>query len=95
MKVVLRKSRVSSNVVLGAMDKYVIQNNDSSVPSNVPQSINIPDLGKSLLNASRNGDVEEVRSLLNNGAPFATDWVLAFSSHKTFLSTLQRFRKYE
>ncbi|VDK32085.1 unnamed protein product [Taenia asiatica] len=75
------------------MDKYVIQNNDASVPSSVPQPINIPDLGKSLLNASRNGDVEEVRSLLNNGAPFATDWLgmspLHFAAMNGHLSTCE------
>ena len=57
------------------MDGYIIQNNDSPMLSNVSQQINIPDLGKRLINASRNGDVEEVRNLLNGGAPFATDWV--------------------
>ncbi|CDI97527.1 GA repeat binding protein beta 2 [Echinococcus multilocularis] len=75
------------------MDKYIIQNTDSSVSPNVPQPINIPDLGKSLLNASRNGDVEEVKSLLNNGAPFATDWLgmspLHFAAMNGHLTTCE------
>ncbi|VDD81777.1 unnamed protein product [Mesocestoides corti] len=37
--------------------------------------MSLVDLGKKLLDASRNGDVEEVRSLINSGAPFTTDWV--------------------
>lgn len=43
--------------------------------SNVSQAMSLVDLGKKLLDASRNGDVDEVRNLINGGAPFTTDWV--------------------
>ncbi|XP_053560864.1 GA-binding protein subunit beta-2 [Bombina bombina] len=33
------------------------------------------DLGKRLLEAARNGDDDEVRLLMQNGAPFTTDWL--------------------
>lgn len=33
------------------------------------------DLGKKLLEAARNGDDDEVRQLMQNGAPFTTDWL--------------------
>ena len=38
-------------------------------------NVNLVDLGKKLLEASRNGDTEEVRSLMQSGAPFTTDWL--------------------
>lgn len=46
---------------------------------------NLVDLGKKLLDACRNGETEEVRSLMQSGAPFTTDWLgtspLHFSAH--------------
>jgi hypothetical protein len=33
------------------------------------------DLGKSLLEAAKAGDAEQVQSCIKNGAPFITDWV--------------------
>ena len=37
--------------------------------------MSLVDLGKRLLEASKRGDTDEVRSLMANGAPFTTDWV--------------------
>ncbi|XP_074661480.1 uncharacterized protein LOC141914106 [Tubulanus polymorphus] len=37
--------------------------------------MSLVDLGKRLLHASRAGDVDEVRVLMANGAPFTTDWL--------------------
>ncbi len=33
------------------------------------------ELGKRLLAAARDGDTDDVRSLINKGAPFTTDWL--------------------
>lgn len=37
--------------------------------------MSLVDLGKRLLDASKNGDTEKVRLLMTNGAPFTTDWL--------------------
>ena len=37
--------------------------------------MSLVDLGKKLLEASRQGLEEEVKILMANGAPFTTDWV--------------------
>ncbi|XP_066529696.1 GA-binding protein subunit beta-2a [Hoplias malabaricus] len=37
--------------------------------------MSLVDLGKRLLEAARNGEDEEVRTLMANGAPFTTDWL--------------------
>ncbi|CAG2101639.1 unnamed protein product [Medioppia subpectinata] len=58
-------------------------NNALSMANVSPQSqamalssnINLVDLGKKLLEASRNGETEEVRALMQSGAPFTTDWL--------------------
>lgn len=39
------------------------------------QNPNIGDLSKKLLDACKNGEAEEVRDLMQNGAPFTTDWL--------------------
>lgn len=44
-------------------------------------SQNLVDLGKQLLDACKNGDEEEVKSLMNSGAPFTTDWLGASPLH--------------
>ena len=33
------------------------------------------ELGKQLLQSSKLGDVDDVKMLMSNGAPFSTDWV--------------------
>lgn len=33
------------------------------------------DLGRKLLDACKNGETDEVRDLMQNGAPFTTDWL--------------------
>ena len=38
--------------------------------------MSLVDLGKSLLEAAKRGDTDEVRTLMSNGAPFTTDWVM-------------------
>ena len=37
--------------------------------------MSLVDLGKRLLQASKDGSTDEVRVLMSNGAPFTTDWV--------------------
>lgn len=44
-------------------------------------SQNLVDLGKQLLEACKNGEVDEVKSLMNSGAPFTTDWLGASPLH--------------
>jgi len=39
------------------------------------EKLSLVDLGKRLLEASRNGQAEVVKDLMQNGAPFTTDWV--------------------
>ena len=39
------------------------------------------DLGKRLLDAAKQGNLEEVRALLSNGAPFISDWLGTLSLH--------------
>lgn len=59
------------------MNQYIIPlaHNDPRLFSHVSQAFSLVDLGKRLLDAAKNGDVEEVKNLINNGAPFTTDWV--------------------
>lgn len=58
--------------------------NTSDKPSNIVianhegKGSSIADLGKRLLDASRQGLAEEVRLLMISGAPFQTDWVITF-----------------
>jgi len=44
-------------------------------------SQNLVDLGRQLLDACRDGKVEEAKSLMTNGAPFTTDWLGASPLH--------------
>lgn len=44
------------------------------MPSNLSTTIN--ELGKKLLQAAQDGEVEEIRRLLAKGAPFTADWVI-------------------
>ncbi len=59
------------------MNQFIIPfpQNDIRLFSNESQAISLVDLGKRLLDASKNGDVDEVRNLIGGGAPFTTDWV--------------------
>ncbi|KAI1290241.1 GA-binding protein subunit beta-2 [Halotydeus destructor] len=41
----------------------------------VASNPNLVDLGKKLLDACRDGETEEVKQLMQNGAPFTTDWL--------------------
>lgn len=43
--------------------------------------MSLVDLGKRLLEAARNGQDDDVRTLMANGAPFTTDWVSIFLTH--------------
>lgn len=38
--------------------------------------MSLVDLGKRLLEAAKRGETDDVRTLMSNGAPFTTDWVL-------------------
>lgn len=51
------------------------------VAGGVNLSQNLVDLGKQLLEACKNGDTEEVRKLMQSGAPFSTDWLGASPLH--------------
>ena len=64
------------------MNQYIIPlpHNDPRLFSHVSQAFSLVDLGKRLLDAAKNGDVEEVKNLMNNGAPFTTDWVCGLLS---------------
>ncbi|VDP58169.1 unnamed protein product [Schistosoma curassoni] len=72
------------------MNQYIIPlaHNDPRLFSHVSQAFSLVDLGKRLLDAAKNGDVEEVKNLINNGAPFTTDWVsyLAYSQSHDWCS---------
>ncbi|KAK4473799.1 hypothetical protein MN116_003134 [Schistosoma mekongi] len=59
------------------MNQYIIPlaHNDPRLFSHVSQAFSLVDLGKRLLDAAKNGDVEEVKNLISNGAPFTTDWL--------------------
>ena len=39
------------------------------------QNPNLGDLSKKLLDACKDGETDEVRDLMQNGAPFTTDWL--------------------
>lgn len=41
----------------------------------LPLPIPINELGKQLLKAAADGDKDEVKKLMSQGAPFTTDWV--------------------
>lgn len=71
---------------LEEMNQYIIPipHNDPRLFSHVSHAFSLVDLGKRLLDAAKNGDVEEVKSLMNNGAPFTTDWVGADVSDFSF-----------
>ncbi|XP_075463885.1 GA-binding protein subunit beta-2 isoform X2 [Ascaphus truei] len=59
----------------------ITHNGNSSKRRPCPEELTISqpkmslDLGKRLLEAARNGEEDEVRSLMKNGAPFTTDWL--------------------
>ncbi|KAK3511539.1 hypothetical protein QTP70_009341 [Hemibagrus guttatus] len=53
----------------------------ASCPDKVLAQMSLVDLGKRLLEAARNGEDEEVRKLMANGAPFTTDWLGASPLH--------------
>ncbi|VDO09826.1 unnamed protein product [Rodentolepis nana] len=61
------------------IEPLVMSNGDNLLSPSLIQQINSPDLGKHLLDAARNGDVEQVKFLIANGATFTTDW-LGFSA---------------
>nr|CDS30708.1 GA repeat binding protein beta 2 [Hymenolepis microstoma] len=61
------------------IEPLVMSNGDNLLSPSLIQQMNSPDLGKHLLDAARNGDVEHVRLLITNGATFTTDW-LGFSA---------------
>lgn len=42
----------------------------------IPQATSINTLGKHLLKAAGEGDVEEIKNLMTKGAPFTADWVI-------------------
>ena len=44
-------------------------------------SQNLVDLGKQLLEACKSGNTDEVKSLMQSGAPFSTDWLGASPLH--------------
>lgn len=49
--------------------------NVSLNPAQLSGNANLVDLGKKLLDAARNGETEEVKTLMQGGAPFTTDWL--------------------
>lgn len=51
------------------------------VAGGVNLSQNLVDLGKQLLECCKNGNTEEVKSLMQSGAPFSTDWLGASPLH--------------
>lgn len=59
------------------MNQYIIPvpHNDPRLFSHVSHAFTLVDLGKRLLEAAKNGDVDQVVNLMNNGAPFTSDWV--------------------
>ena len=42
--------------------------------------MSIEELGKQLWHAASDGDAEEIRNLMNRGAPFTADWVKIYIS---------------
>lgn len=48
---------------------------DVSLTMKENEKLSLVDLGKRLLEASRNGQADVVKQLMTNGAPFTTDWV--------------------
>lgn len=62
---------------MAQMNQYIIPvpHNDPRLFSHASHAFSLVDLGKRLLEAAKNGDVDEVKSLMNNGAPFTTDWL--------------------
>ncbi|CAH8826309.1 unnamed protein product [Trichobilharzia szidati] len=59
------------------MSQFIVpfEHNDPRLFSPVSQAFSLADLGKRLLDAAKNGDVEEVKNLISCGAPFTTDWL--------------------
>lgn len=49
--------------------------------------MSLVDLGKRLLEAAKRGKTDDVRTLMSNGAPFTTDWVL-----NMIVKTLDNYR---
>ncbi|KAL7060591.1 hypothetical protein AAHC03_09151 [Spirometra sp. Aus1] len=81
------------------MNQYIIpfSQNDPRLFSSMSQAFSLVDLGKRLLDAAKNGDVDEVSNLINGGAPFTTDWLgispLHFSAMNGHLSTCEALLK--
>lgn len=62
------------NVYLDEIDGLIPKEDNVSSPR-LFQQMNTPDLGKYLIDAAKNGDVDQVRRLISNNANFTTDWV--------------------
>lgn len=52
------------------------------------EKLSLVDLGKRLLEASRNGQADVVKELMQNGAPFTTDWVCTLHGVDNCLSSM-------
>lgn len=51
-------------------------NNSKVITASRAHTIPVMELGKRLLQCSRDGNTEAVRELMGKGAPFSTDWVI-------------------
>ncbi|KAM7535044.1 hypothetical protein Aperf_G00000100289 [Anoplocephala perfoliata] len=75
------------------VEPIIMTGDDSLMSPSLLQQMNTPDLGKCLLDAARNGDVEQVKYLLTNGALFTTDWLghsaLHFAAMNGHLTTCE------
>ncbi|XP_044742636.1 GA-binding protein subunit beta-1-like [Chrysoperla carnea] len=61
--------------------KMIPMNNSKVITTSRAHTIPVMELGKRLLQCSRDGNTEAVRELMGKGAPFSTDWLGTSSLH--------------
>ncbi|XP_055377052.1 ankyrin-2 isoform X2 [Condylostylus longicornis] len=74
IKFVLSKNNKLS-AVMNNLNKSKIDGDGSSSSSSTTNSLPVNELGKMLLNYSREGNAEKIFKLIQEGAPFISDWL--------------------
>ncbi|XP_054161431.1 GA-binding protein subunit beta-1-like [Oppia nitens] len=67
--------KINSNQLSVSTSGHNMLSPSQSQSNSLSPNINLFDLGKKLLEASRNGETDEVKALMQSGAPFSTDWL--------------------
>lgn len=64
-----------AGIILVDAEELLQPKNSVQIAAPAERNLSLVDLGKKLLDAARQGETEEVRALMTNGAPFTADWL--------------------